>query len=295
MYNILWIDDQYECLSELMERCEVMHGFKITKCRFAKEGMDIFEKDLEKWSAVVLDAKVLMETEDEVPNLEGLRYSRDRINELSYRRFVPMFIFTGQPDLTSSENFGAMVDKFYSKGDDDDQMIADIIEAADNLENTQIINKYQEIFQLWPDLQHDLLRILRVYEHGEFDNNSVLNDIRKALSNIFVKLNNCGILIVSHDGSNIAACSKEIGQKYMGELIPVYIQRALFSIVSITNPGSHRSRVDTDVAQGKVPYLIPALVNELLTVLLWGRCLPEDSKYEITKKVVEQLKAKYGD
>ena len=47
-YKILWIDDQYELLSELMERCEVMNGFEITKCRFAKEGMKTFERHLEE-------------------------------------------------------------------------------------------------------------------------------------------------------------------------------------------------------------------------------------------------------
>ena len=98
-YKILWIDDQYELLSELMERCEVINGFEITKCRFAKEGMKTFESHLEEWSAVVLDAKVLMESLNEVPNLSGLRYCRDRINELKPRRYVPMFVFTGQPDL----------------------------------------------------------------------------------------------------------------------------------------------------------------------------------------------------
>ena len=45
-YKILWIDDQYELLSELMERCEVINGFEITKCRFAKEGMKTYEKHL---------------------------------------------------------------------------------------------------------------------------------------------------------------------------------------------------------------------------------------------------------
>ena len=47
-YKILWIDDQYELLSELMERCEVVNGFEITKCRFAKEGMKTYENHLEE-------------------------------------------------------------------------------------------------------------------------------------------------------------------------------------------------------------------------------------------------------
>lgn len=58
-YKVLWIDDEYEKLSVLMEICEKKHGFEIVKTRFAKEGMTLFENYLYEWSAVVLDAKVL--------------------------------------------------------------------------------------------------------------------------------------------------------------------------------------------------------------------------------------------
>ena len=202
-YKILWIDDQYELLSELMERCEVINGFEITKCRFAKEGMKIFERHLEEWSAVVLDAKVLMESLNEVPNLSGLRYCRDRINELKPRRYVPMFVFTGQPDLISNEMFENMVDKYYSKGDDDDQLIEDIISAADQQEDTQIIHKHQTVFDAWPESKHDLLRILKVLEKEDWQNNSVLNDIRKIMSDVIDKLYVRGLCSVKHDGSNL--------------------------------------------------------------------------------------------
>ena len=227
-YKILWIDDQYELLSELMERCEVINGFEITECRFAKEGMKTFESHLEEWSAVVLDAKVLMESLNEVPNLSGLRYCRDRINELKPRRYVPMFVFTGQPDLISNEMFENMVDKYYSKGDDDDQLIEDIISAADQQEDTQIIHKHQTVFDAWPESKHDLLRILKVLEKEDWQNNSVLNDIRKIMSDVMDKLYVRGFCSVKHDGSNLAACSYDLGQRYMEEIIPVHVVEILF-------------------------------------------------------------------
>ena len=303
-YKILWIDDQYELLSELMERCEVMNGFEITKCRFAKEGMKTFEKHLEEWSAVVLDAKVLMESLNEVPNLSGLRYCRDRINELKPRRYVPMFVFTGQPDLISNEMFENMVDKYYSKGDDDDQLIEDIISAADQQEETQIIHKHQTVFDAWPESKHDLLRILKVLENEDWQNNSVLNDIRKIMSDVMNKLYVRGFCSVKHDGSNFGACSRVLGERYMEEIIPVYVQRCIHSLVDVTNPGSHRTKIDSDVASGKAPYLIRTLIYEMLNVLCWGKVLnaiddPEKvkraiviAKYNYEKKVEERKNKK---
>lgn len=285
-YKILWIDDQYELLSELIERCELMHGFEITKCKFAKEGMRIFEKHLEEWSAVVLDAKVLMESLNEIPNLTGLRYCRDRINELKPKRYVPMFVFTGQPDLISNELFENLVDKYYSKGDDDDSLIEDIISAADLLEETHIIHKYQTVFNQWPESKHDLLRVLKALEREDWGNNSILNDIRKIMSDVMNKLYEKGFCNIPHDGANFAVCSKILCQRYMEEIIPVYVQRSIHSLVDITNPGSHRSTTDSDVAKGNAPYLIRTLIFEMLNILYWGRNL-NDINPELVKSGVE--------
>lgn len=292
-YKILWIDDQYELLSELMERCEVINGFEITKCRFAKEGMKTFENHLEEWSAVVLDAKVLMESLNEVPNLTGLRYCRDRINELKPRRYVPMFVFTGQPDLISNELFENMVDKYYSKGDDDDQLIEDIIFAADQQEETQIIHKHQTVFDAWPESKHDLLRILKVLEKEDCQNNSVLNDIRKIMSDVMFRLNNRGLCTEIHDGSNLNACSRMLCQPYMETIIPVYIQRAIHTCVAVTNPGSHRTKTDLDVKDGRAPYLIRSLIYNMLDILYWCKNLPPKEFKDISLKAVEQAKEQY--
>ena len=288
-YKILWIDDQYELLSELMERCEVIHGFEITKCRFAKEGMSIFEKHLEEWSAVILDAKVLMESMNEIPNLNGLRYCRDRINELKTKRYVPMFVFTGQPDLISNELFEVMVNKYYSKGDDDDQLIEDIVSAADQLEETRIIHKHQTVFDVWPESKHDLIRILKVLENEDWQNNSVLNDIRKIMDDVMIRLYDKGFCSVKHDGSNLNACSKDIGQTYMEQMIPVYIQRSIHSLVNITNPGSHRSKTDSDVAAGNAPYLLRSLIYEMLNVLCWYKNISHIDS-DLVRKAVQQAK-----
>lgn len=291
-YKILWIDDQYELLSELMERCKLMNGFEITKCRFAKEGMAIFERHLEEWSAVILDAKVLMESMNEIANLQGLCYCRDRINELKTKRYVPMFVFTGQPDLISSEVFKDMVPKYYSKGDDDDQLIEDIKSEADQLEETRIIHKHQTVFDVWPNSKHDLLRILKVLEDEDWQNNSVLNDIRKIMDDVMIRLYEKGFCTVRHNGSNLNECSRALCQVYMEQIIPIYVQRSIHSLVAVTNPGSHRSKTDSDVASGYSPYLIRSLIYEMLNVLCWCKnFIHIDS--ETIKAGVEQARLQF--
>ena len=234
-----------------------------------------------------------MESLNEVPNLSGLRYCRDRINELKPRRYVPMFVFTGQPDLISNEMFENMVDKYYSKGDDDDQLIEDIISAADQQVETQIIHEHQIVFETWPESSHDLLRILKVLKDEDWQNNSVLNDIRKIMNDVMTRLYEHGFCTIEHDGSNLAECSRMVGQRYMEEIIPVYIQRALHTCVEVTNPGSHRSKTDKDVAKGNAPYLIRSLIYNMLDILYWCRVLPSKEERGVVLKAIREAKRQF--
>ena len=141
-YKILWIDDQWEELSSFKDLCELVHDIEVVPCRYAVEGMKLFETHLQSWSAVVLDAKVLMNADNEVAGLKGLQHSVNRIHELSLKRYVPTFILTGQPDLFSNETFSEVYGKFYEKAKDEEQLICDIKQAADQLVVTQIRKKY---------------------------------------------------------------------------------------------------------------------------------------------------------
>ena len=200
---------------------------------------------------------------------------------------------TGQPDLISNELFENMVDKYYSKGDDDDQLIEDIISAADQQEETQIIHKHQTVFDVWPESKHDLLRILKVLEREDWQNNSVLNDIRKIMSDVMFRMNNRGLCTEVHDGSNLNACSRMLCQPYMETIIPIYIQRSIHTCVAVTNPGSHRTKTDSDVKDNKAPYLIRSLIYNMLDVLYWCRCLPPEDLKDMTIMAVKQAYKKF--
>lgn len=294
-YKILWIDDKWEELDSFKDVCELpKHGIEIVPCKYSIDGMILFEEQLEEWSGVILDAKVLMSKEDKLDQLKGLTYSLRRIHELSHKRYVPYYIYTGQPDTASGTAFAEEhYEHYYEKDRDEDKLIADIMYNAHNLKDIQIKYKYQDVFDQWPQSSHDLLRILKVLENEDWQNNSVLNDIRKIMDDVFAKLYKVGICSVEYNGTNLNDCSKMVGQTFMQDFVPVYIQRSLHSCVTITNSGSHRTDTDNDVATGRSPYLIRSLIYEMLNVLYWCRKLPDTEHAEKTRAEVLQAKEKY--
>ena len=82
-------------------------------------------------------------------------------------------------------------------------------------------------------------------------------------------------------------------QPYMETIIPIYIQRAIHTCVAVTNPGSHRTKTDSDVKDGKAPYLIRSLIYNMLDILYWCKNLPPKDFKEISLKAIEQAKEQF--
>lgn len=296
-YKILWIDDKWEEMISFKEVCELPENdFEVVTCTNAVEGMKIYERHLEEWSGVILDAKVFKDSESQVDKLDGLTYSVRKIHELSHVRYVPHYIFTGQPDTASGTAFAEEHEgHYYEKDKDEDKLIADIKVNADKLLDTQIRHKYQVVFENWPESDHDLLRILKALDNEEWQNNSLLNDIRKIMNDVMDRLNKCGLCTVEHDGSNLNACSIMLCQPYMETIIPIYIQRAIHTCVAVTNPGSHRTKTDSDVKDNKAPYLIRSLIYNMLDILYWCKCLPPEDYKEMSLLAIKQAKEEYEE
>ena len=139
MYEVIWIDDEWEKMDAFKEECEVIHHIHLHPFRTQKAGMDEFDKNPKKWDGIILDAKMLDESENEVPILVGLRKAVQHINEKSLQRRVPYFISTGQPDLMSNETFEQSFGLYYIKERDDAKLIEDIKKTAN--ESTRFLVK----------------------------------------------------------------------------------------------------------------------------------------------------------
>lgn len=292
-YKVLWIDDQWDEMSSFKDLCEMVHDIEVVPCKFAVEGMKIFEQELYSWSAVILDAKVLKESENETARLDGLQYSNNKIQELRSKRYVPRFIFTGQPDLQGNDVFKDIYGDFYMKSKDEERLIEDIKKAADNLSITRIKEKYGNVLSIWPEREKELVGILRVLEEQEYDSQTCLNEIRKMLEDVMERISLSGLLLVEWNRTNLAECSRQIGKSCMQMLIPVYIQRSLHSCIDICNPGSHRSDLEQAVKDGRAPYVLRSTIFELMNLLFWCKNLPVSAnEREMTQLLVRGLLAR---
>ena len=107
-YNVIWIDD--ECKSRMgdlfIQRCE-KYGVHIEPFEYGIDGLDAFEEDLNRWHAIIFDAKMLYRPG--TPDTAHLYEARDRLNSLNLKKYIPSYILTAQPGLMSSEDFAKSV------------------------------------------------------------------------------------------------------------------------------------------------------------------------------------------
>jgi hypothetical protein len=144
-YNILWIDDDYKTQEDFISFAEHF-GLDITPFESHEEGMISLESKPKFYHAVILDAKVKKGKDDTVTNLNGLKASRDKLIEINKETYLPYFIFTGQPDYTTNEIFKQSYGKFYTKGDDNEQLMKDIIQECESHPEIQARKSHPEVF-----------------------------------------------------------------------------------------------------------------------------------------------------
>lgn len=285
-YHILWIDDECEKMTSFKKHCLLEYKMELHPFKTQKEGLDEYAKHPDFYEAAILDAKVLDEGEQEVANIGSLQKAVMRIKEQFSN--LTYFISTGQPDLMSDATFKSLFPKYYEKETDDEQLCKDIIEAIEDKPNRQIVNKYPELFaKLQSPIYDEMLSIIKIHENGEHTNADIFNKIRKVLDWIMKSVSDYGLLATPFNGTNLNDCSKFLGRTKLSEFVPVYIQRNLFSLVTIANEASHRQSIDQAVKDGLAPYLASSTIFELINVLIWHSNLPKDdeSKDKVDKLV----------
>ena len=110
-YHILWIDDEWDSMTSFKKHCLFEYQMELHPFKTQKEGLDDYAKHPDFYEAVILDAKVLDESEQEVANVSSLQKAVMRIKEQFSD--LPYFISTGQPDLLSDEMFKSFFPDFY--------------------------------------------------------------------------------------------------------------------------------------------------------------------------------------
>ena len=263
MYNILWIDDEWDKMKAFQEECKEFHDLLLVPFRTRKAGIEALEKDLDRWDAVLLDAKMFDESESEKASLKGLAKAKQRLDELKLKKNIPYFISTGQPGLLSSEDFKESYGDYYEKGKDDVKLISDITKAIENSDITQVHTLYRDVFEALKALEilpatEYILTDIFVPMHFPANDPSFrpvhhFNQLRQVLEYIFRSCNKVGLIpdkCMQGTNVNLNQCSlylagknaDKAGVRYgePGErVIPDYIESFIRSILDFGNTHSH--------------------------------------------------------
>ena len=301
MYNILWIDDEWDKMKAFQNECKEFHDMLLVPFRTRKEGIEALEKELDRWDAVLLDAKMFDESESERASLKGLAKAKQRLDMLKMKKDIPYFISTGQPGLLSSEDFKETYGDYYEKGKDDVKLIEDIIKAIANSDITQIHNLYRDVFESLDSLgilsvTEKILTDILVPMHfpandPKFRPVHHFNQLRQVLEYIFracykiglipgqcmlgtnINLNQCSLYLAGKNATKAGVRYGEQGEK----IIPEYIESFIRSILDFGNTHSHTVELSTE-DQLKIAaifhskrsrYIIFGLTMQICEVITW--------------------------
>lgn len=333
MYEVIWIDDEWDKMTQFKEECEVIHHINLHPFRTQKAGMDALDKDLGKWDAILLDAKMFDQSEEnEEARLVGLRKAIEHINQLSLRRKIPYFISTGQPDLMDDATFKDSYGKYYIKERDDLQLIADIKEAVSKSSRFQVKSLYSEAIEQLSLLNEDaanfMLDILETMHfpasHPDFKPVLYYNQLRQILEwnyreankygvipdecivDGIVNLNQCTCYLSGKDAINVGIrYGEKRGENDFDRIVPQYIEKMIFMILNLGNINSHtavlneKERHDFDLfLKNRVnnsQYLIYSLALQVCEITLWlKKYISNHKDTEANRKKCKCLETSHG-
>lgn len=330
-YNILWIDDEWDKMPTFKQECEELYNLVLVPFRTRKAGMQALEDNLENWQAVLLDAKMFDESENEQASLAGLGKAKAHLDRLSVKKAIPYFISTGQPDLLDDDNFKALFGNYYTKAKDDEKLMADILQAILNAESAQIKAIYSNIFassetlgisEYIDSIILDILLPLHYTEkQSSFKPIHHYNQLRQLVEYLFrachkvglipdqcipngiVNLNQCSIYLAGKNAEKAGVRYGEPGER----VIPEYIEAIIRSVLDFGNVHSHTVELDAEdtikieniLRSSQSKYLIFGLTLQLCEAITWfAKYISEHDDKEVNLLYCQGLikdddKAKY--
>ena len=330
-YNILWIDDEWDKMPTFKQECEELYNLVLVPFRTRKAGMQALEDNLENWQAVLLDAKMFDESENEQASLAGLGKAKAHLDRLSVKKAIPYYISTGQPDLLDDDNFKALFGNYYTKAKDDEKLMADILQAILNAESSQIKAIYSNIFassetlgisEYIDSIILDILLPLHYTEkQSSFKPIHHYNQLRQLVEYLFrachkvglipdqcipngiVNLNQCSIYLAGKNAEKAGVRYGEPGER----VIPEYIEAIIRSVLDFGNVHSHTVELDAEdtikieniLRSSQSKYLIFGLTLQLCEAITWfAKYISEHDDKEVNLLYCQGLikdddKAKY--
>lgn len=291
MIEVLWIDD--ECMNSSGELSDLGisvvntaydKGIKITSMLTYKEGVNAIRNHPLKWCAVILDIRNdKATTEKASDDFDAARDEIRGIQILNHQREPYIFILSGDEQYHGEHSTIRKPDycskSIYAKSNGDYELLfEDILKIQSISKLYTCQEQYKDVLTIANEFCGEgtwqrLLNALYKITINDIKNNPALfNEMRKILEDIMKVLE-------QYRYSYFAETKEEISlnnlSRYIGndKNVPVYIQRAFHTLTSVTQNGSHRLEVDSDVLCSRAPYLLRSCLYELCNILIWMRNL----------------------
>jgi len=300
--NVLYFEDEP---GNFDTRARNKYNLNVEYALNEKMGLDLLSQCVQKWDAIILDAKM--------PKAEGDIEEISTLND-TLRRIVAISGYHIYHYIYSAH--GALLEPLYPRETWQDKAVYDksVPESFDLLcqnirrsffksqdEVAKIKLKYPLIHTISSlpcdsPSEESLINIVKRIETSESvdynpnNDGGVFNEIRTILEWVSKYLYHLGLHNVEPTPTNIAACSTATCSN--SQFVPVYIQRALHSLSAICNDGSHSLPTRELTNNGKAPFLVRSTVFEFLSVLSWLITFIDDDKSNAERRRAFEDKTK---
>ena len=278
--KVLWIDDQYESEgSDFIAHAEML-GIDIDGFASHQEGVAELKKNLDVYSAVILDALVKNRKDDQKLALTGLKNSRDFLIELNGKHHLPFYIFTGQPGYATSEDFIESYGEIFVKGRDNKILLERINNDYGSRPRDLFRKQYPEVFEVFnlhildSNAANLLVEILLNIENKSYSkkNFSPQRDLFEAIlkslhysvpfipSDFYDHRMNCK---PNHEYCVKFIEGRKVGEAVNNDIVPQYMKSVFRKLKESLNENLHLKE--------EQEYKYPLLANTflLLELLVW--------------------------
>jgi hypothetical protein len=273
--TMLIIDDATPYVESLYRDAQRL-AVRLLHARSLEEGREIYAGQGRGLAGIILDGKCLKERGQEVPDNSFLGAAIKYFGEKAPH--LPLVVLTGETDLyrNLSDLYAGTV-RVYSKGRDEQLMLAHLIKEAQQLEWFRVVRQYGEVFdglagRLGSDAEQELISCL--LNMGSEDQTVIRNTLiglRRLQEKIFIALHKADPgLIPAHLVSgeiNVVGIYKGLAEKGAIERYKI-IDRFCELVFKVTSDnGAH-----TAYQNPKYPptrYTVQAVTFALLDLILW--------------------------
>jgi hypothetical protein len=200
MIDVLWLEDQADCLRDFYDFADDSGVRLITK-KTAEEAKTFINDASQHLDAAILDARGFQHSPSEQKGTRGMHVIKD----LLIQKKIPFAIFSGETSIVANEEFRSAIPDdvaIFEKGKDEDKVIEHVKRIVKDSPNVRIKREYALAFSIFsnPKLQ-DL-----------FDEDFILKN-----QNLLIKL-----LKNKEDNRILASCIRDLYESLIFDIFERY-------------------------------------------------------------------------